>query len=79
MELTDDLVRCFAENMVIMFQVRMQSICTNELYNSTHRKGCVFLREVKDVVQRFGVDVSQVINVPITPTEAVARTQKVQS
>ncbi|MEX1997515.1 MAG: hypothetical protein WEA04_02445 [Candidatus Andersenbacteria bacterium] len=76
MQLTDELVTCFAQNMVVMFGQRMLSICTHELYVSTGKRGHAFLTEVRNAAQRFGVDVSQVIDVPITPTEAVARASR---
>jgi hypothetical protein len=72
MELADELVIRFAEDMVTAFQERMQSICTDALYNSTSQRGHAFLIEIRDVAQRFGVDVSQSVGAPITPTEAVA-------
>ena len=66
-------INCLAEAMVAAFQTRMQNICTDALYQSTLERGHAFLQEIQSIATEFGVDVTEVINTPITPTELVAR------
>lgn len=77
-KLTDNLIVCFAEDMVTAIQQRMASIDTDGLYASTFKTGKAFLQEVKTKAQQFGVDVSAQVDVPITPSDAIARAQGVE-
>lgn len=73
MELTPELVINFAEDVVMLFQERMKSICTDQLYNTTLEHGHAFLQEIQAAAAKFNVDVGSIISTPITPAEAVAR------
>lgn len=77
--LCDEGVIGFAQDMVTLFRERMAGICTDALYTSTSQRGHAFLAEVKAVALRFGVDVAADIDVPITPSEAVKKAQKLHS
>ena len=76
MPLTPDLVICFAEDMVHFFRERINGICTEALYTKTIGLYHGFLREVHEKAVKLGVQVElNQIDVPLTPSEAIAAAQ----
>ncbi len=72
MELTEGLIKCFAEDMHTYIRERMVGICTDELYESVFVAGREFLKIITQVSKEFGVDVAQVCGLPLTISEAIS-------
>ena len=71
--LTEEWVRCFAEDMMNYWRERMQGICTDALYESAGRRGREFMDHIKAVAKGFGYDIAATCDAPATLSEALTR------